>query len=131
MDELTQKDIFELSFAAFGYMHTIFQIWITVTFGAILAVYFSSTRITRYMRYLIVSLYAGASIMLFGRWIVWGFTVAALSRTAEGSGYVGLPSLAPEFLVSNSVFMNIGLFAIGSLATTYFLATFENKGKSK
>ena len=130
MNELTQRDIFELSFAAIGYMHTIFQIWITITFAAILAVYFSSARITKYMRYLVVSLYAGASIMLFGRWLVWASTITSFSKVARETGMEGLPAMAPEILVSNSAFLNIILFVVGSLATTYFLVTFENNRKS-
>jgi hypothetical protein len=42
--------------------------WLTITFAAILAIYFSHSNITAYMKRLLIGSYVDASIALIGKW---------------------------------------------------------------
>ena len=70
MSNLSEEALHNLCYSALSFADNLFQMWLTVTFGAILAIYFSHSNITPFMRRLLIGLYFGASLMLTGRWCV-------------------------------------------------------------
>jgi hypothetical protein len=64
MSRLPEGALHTLCYNALSFADNLFQMWLTVTFAAILAIYFSHSHITPYLRRLLIGLYLGASIML-------------------------------------------------------------------
>lgn len=127
-NELSQEAIYSLYYEAIAFTDTVLQIWLTVTFGAIIALYIASVSITRLLRFLITGLYTASSVVLIGRWIIAATHMDHYQRLLEAQNMTPFPT--PPGLVSwigPSVF---GLMVIGSLVTIFFLATFKREPES-
>jgi len=127
--ELSEEALHNLCYSALSFADNLFQMWLTVTFGAILAIYFSHANITPYLRKLLIGLYLGASVMLCGRWCVAIFShFLTYQDQLIQHGYLRFPT--PEF-ASILGFLHLLLYLVGTIATTYFMFNFTGKDQPK
>ena len=121
MNELSQEALYSLIYEAISFGDSLFELWLTITFAAILAIFFSSDRIERFMRLLLVGLYSASSVLLTGRWIVAMLHYVHYQETILTSGYAAFPTPSIGQLLGVLHFV---LFVLGSAATVYFMLTF-------
>jgi hypothetical protein len=129
MAGLSQEALHNLCYNALSFADNLFQMWLTVTFAAILAIYFSHTSITPYLRRLLIGLYAGASVMLIGRWSVAIFS-HFLTYQNQLIANDWLPFPTPE----NAKFLgllHLSLYLLCTVATLYFMAKFVGQETTK
>ena len=128
MNELSQEALYNLIYSAIDFGDSLFELWLTVTFAGILAVYFSSARITAFMRWLLMSLYAVTSIMLTGRWLVAMLHYATYLESIESEGFTPFPTpvWARAFFL-----LHLATFVLGSIATVYFMWTFGRSSEEQ
>ena len=125
MGGLSEEALHTLCYNALSFADNLFQMWLTVTFAAILAIYFSHANITPYLRRLLIGLYLGASVMLIGRWWV-AIYYHFLSYQNELIKNGWLPFPTPE----NARFLGVLhllLYLIGTGATLYFMVKFVGR----
>lgn len=125
MSELSEEALHNLCYEALSYADNLFQMWLTVTFAAILAIYFSHSNITPYLRRLLIGLYVGASIMLAGRWSV-GIYYHFLTYQNQLIENGWLPFPTPEYAKLLGV-LHLLLYLIGTSATLYFMVKFVGR----
>jgi hypothetical protein len=127
--ELSEEALHNLCYNALTFADNLFQMWLTVTFAAILAIYFSHSNITPYLRRLLIGLYFGASVMLIGRWWVAIF-FHFLTYQSQLIEHGWLPFPTPK----NAQFLGVLhllLYLLGTGATLYFMAMFVGPRKTK
>ena len=127
MNELSQEALYNLLYSAIDFGDSLFELWLTITFAAILAVYFSSDRISRFMRILLISLYSASSILLTGRWVVAMIHYAHYQDVILTSGFAAYPT--PPFAAVFGV-LHFLLYVLGSVGTVYFMLSFENSSRA-
>ena len=125
MTELSEEALHNLCYNALSFADNLFQMWLTVTFAAILAIYFSHSNITPYLRRLLIGLYVGASIMLIGRWCVAIF-YHFLTYQGQLISQELLPFPTPKFANILGL-LHLALYLFGTTATLYFMAKFAKK----
>lgn len=122
MTGLSEEALHNLCYSALSFADNLFQMWLTVTFAAILAVYFSSSNITPYLRRLLIGLYFGASVMLIGRWCVAIlFHFLTYQNQLIENGWLPFPT--PEHAIIFGV-LHFLLYLLGTAATLYFMVKF-------
>lgn len=128
MTRLSEEALHNLCYSALSFADNLFQMWLTVTFAAILAIYFSQSNITAYMRRLLIGLYFGASVMLIGRWCVAIiFHLSTYQNQLLENDWLPFPT--PE----NAKFLgalHLLLYLLGTSATLYFMAKFSGPDKT-
>ena len=96
-----------------------------VMFAAILAIYFSHSNITPYLRRLLIGLYFGTSVMLTGRWCV-----AIFSHFLTYQGQLGEngwePFPTPEYARFLGA-MHLLLYLLATAATLLFMTKFVGR----
>ena len=123
MNDLSQEALYNLTYAAVSFGDSLFQLWLTITFAAILAAYFAREQITSFMRWLILALYAGTSILLTGRWVNAMNHILSYREVLEHEGFAPFPSVV---VFGNALgILHFIMFFMGSVATIYFLHTFR------
>ena len=81
---MTQDALYDLIYTALAHADNLFELWLTVTFAAILAIYFSRAQISPFMRNLLMLLYAGTAVLLTGRWASAMFQISTyMTQIAE------------------------------------------------
>ena len=129
MSDLSEEALHNLCYNALSFADNLFQMWLTVTFAAILAIYFSHENITPYLRRLLIGLYLGASIMLVGRWWVAIFHHFLTYRNQLlENGWLPFPT--PEFAGFLGV-LHLLLYLGGTAATFYFMVNFVGRDKKE
>ncbi len=118
--ELTRAETLTLYYESVAWIDSVLQIWLTVTFAAIIAMYVASSHITKVLRTLIVSLYSLTAFVLVGR-----ILMASLHASYYRSAVEADPS---PFTLSDGVLSVVGpvlflLIVVGSVATSLFLIT--------
>jgi hypothetical protein len=129
MTSLSEEALHNLCYSALSFADNLFQMWLTITFAAILAIYFSHSNITPYLRRLLIGLYLGASIMLIGRWcvaIIYHFLAYQTQLLENG----WLPFPTPENARILGV-LHLLLYLIGTTATLYFMVKFVGRESTK
>ena len=129
MDRLSEEALHNLCYDALSFADNLFQMWLTITFAAILAIYFSHSNITKYMRRLLIGLYGGASIMLIGRWCVAIF-YHFLTYQRQLTENDWLPFPTPEYAGVLGL-LHLLLYVIGTTATLYFMVKFVGPKSTK
>jgi hypothetical protein len=125
MTELSEEALHNLCYSALSFADNLFQMWLTVTFAAILAIYFSHTNVTPYLRRLLIGLYIGASVMLIGRWCVAIFYhLLTYQNQLIDQGLLPFPT--PKF-ASILGLLHLTLYLLGTGATLYFMTKFAQK----
>lgn len=125
MSTLTEEALHNLCYSALSFADNLFQMWLTVTFGAILAIYFSNSNITPFMRRLLIGLYFGASLMLTGRWCVAiFFHFLSYQNQLMAQEYAPFPT--PPFAAVLGL-LHLILYLAGTIATLYFMATYRRE----
>jgi hypothetical protein len=125
MTELSEEALHNLCYNALSFADNLFQMWLTVTFAAILAIYFSQSNITPYMRRLLIGLYIGASAMLVGRWCVaifYHFLTYQNQLIDQGL----LPFPTPKYAGILGL-LHLTLYVFGTGGTLYFMIKFSQK----
>ena len=129
MTGLSEEALHNLCYNALSFADNLFQMWLTVTFAAILATYFSQSNITPYLRRLLFGLYFGASVMLIGRWCVAIFShYLTYQNQLIENGWLPFPT--PE----NARFLGVLhllLYLLGTAATLYFMMKFVGRESNK
>ena len=128
MNNFSQSDIYNMTYTIISYMDNVFSLWITITFAAILAVYFTSEKLTRFLRHLIIFLYFSTAIMLIIRWMIGASNIGAITTIANELN-LQTTGTTP-YLNEVGGFLNIFIFIVGTIATTYFLFTHGKNQKS-
>lgn len=123
MTELSQEALFDLTYSAIALGDSLFELWLTVTFAAILAIYFSSARMTRFMRRLLLGLYCAASVLLTGRWVVAMLHFLTYREMIANQGFTQFPSPQPLGFVLGV--LHFATFILGTISTVYFMLSFE------
>lgn len=122
---MTEDAIHSLYFEALGFNNDLLQIWLTVTFAAIIAMYIAAPQITRFLRVLIAGLYLFGAFVLIGR-LTYSFTQITHYRTlAVDLGLSEIPKPPMAEVIGLAYFI---LLIIGSIATLWFLATYKRDG---
>ena len=120
---MSDEAIVQGLYGVWALRETVMQTWLTITFGAILAIYFSIDHLTRFLRALVVGLYVMSSLTLITAWFNTTAHAAffyGLLLAKEGLGF-------PEPIFSWAAPMLIILIVTGTIATAYFLVTFKGK----
>ena len=126
MTDLSQEALYNLCYSAISFADSLFELWLTVTFAAILAIFFASARITPFMRYLLMSLYGGTSFMLTARWLVAMNHIVTYQQMLEAAGLAPFPT--PLKGTAPIAVLHFLMFLLGSLATLYFMRSFSDPG---
>ena len=121
---MPEEALHSLYFEAAGFNNDILQIWLTITFAAIIALYIASPHLTRFLRVLITGLYSTSALVLFGRLLYSLLQITHYRTKTIELGYDEIPRLPLNELLGLSY---VGLFVIGSLATIWFLATYSRE----
>ena len=118
-----QAELYELSYEALYFMDSLFQMWLTMTFAAILAIYFTRAELSNWLRRLLIFLYLAASIVMSGRWLVGTNHVITYRDMLTEAGYAPFPT--PDWA---SLFwvLHACTFVVGTIATAYFMNSFSN-----
>ena len=129
MTDLSEEALHNLCYSALSFADNLFQMWLTVTFAAILAIYFSHSNITPYLRRLLTGLYLGASIMLIGRWWVAIFHhfLTYQNQLVENDW---LPFPTPQYAEFLGV-LHLLLYLMGTAATLYFMVKFVGRKNTR
>ena len=124
MGNPSRESLYELVYSSLAFADNLFELWLTITFAAILAVYFTREHISRYMRALMIGLYGMAFILLVGRWTNAMFQILSYQTEIESLGYPPFPnpSYAPFMAL-----IHLLTYIVGSLATLYFMKTHKAK----
>ena len=125
MSDLSREPLYDLIYSAISHGDNLFELWITVTFAAILAVYFTRNHISSFMRLLLMALYSGTAILLTGRWCVAMIHFLRYMEELEAAGLEPFPTPQPFGTVM--AFLHLAMFVIGSFATIYFMKTYRGK----
>lgn len=125
MNELSQEALYTLIYNALSFTDTLFQVWLTVTFAAILAIYFSRAEITSWMRWLLILLYCGSSVVLTGRWMIGIGHVVTYQQVLEEAGYARFPT--PVGFGTAMAAIHLLMFVVGTIATLYFMYAFSRE----
>ena len=128
MNELSQEALYNLTYTALDFTDTLFQVWLSITFAAILAIFFSGTAVTRWMRWLLIVLYTGSSVLLTGRWMIGIGHVRTYADLLDGAGYAPFPT--PIIAGSVMGVLHLLMFVVGTLATIYFMSTFRGQSQA-
>lgn len=128
MNDLSQEALYNLTYDALSFADTLFQVWLTVTFAAILAIYFSRTEISALMRRLLIALYAGTAVVLTGRWAAGMFHIMAYDKLIVEGGFAPFPT--PPALGLTMGILHFSMFVVGSLATIYFMYSFGKERRT-
>ena len=123
MNNLSQEALYNLIYSALSFADTLFQVWLTVTFAAILAIYFTRSEISQWMRHLLIALYTGAAIVLTGRWAAGMIHVLEYQELLREAGFPPFPT--PPTLGTAMGVLHFLMFVVGSLATVYFMFSFR------
>jgi hypothetical protein len=124
MTNLSQEALYNLCYSAISFGDSLFELWLTITFAAILAIFFASERITPFMRRLLLALYGGTALLLTGRWVVAMTHVLTYQRMLRDAGFEAFPS--PIRTRSPLGVLHFLMFAVGSVATLYFMHSFRH-----
>jgi len=127
---LSAEALHNLCYSSLTFADNLFQIWLTITFGAILAIYFTISHITPFLRRLLTGLYIGASLMLIGRWCVAiFFHFLSYQNQLVQQGFTSFPT--PQWAGVLGV-LHLLLYFAGTAATLYFMTTFvgSNSGEN-
>jgi hypothetical protein len=128
VSELSQEALYNLCYSALAFADNLFQIWLTITFGVILAIYFSVANISPFMRKLLIGLYFGASFILIGRWCVAiMFHSLAYQEQIVQQGFPPFPT--PPFASFLGI-THLVLYLAGTTGTLYFMLTFGREKNS-
>lgn len=118
---MSQESIYLLYYEALAFNNAILEIWITATFAVILSIYISSSHITRYLRWLVSSLYFLSAFVLSGRLLISIFQINYFRMLADSNGFEVLPGGLISVPVGIAYLV---LVFLGSIATLYFSLTF-------
>ena len=129
MTELSLEALFNLTYSAIALGDSLFELWLTVTFAAILAVYFSVSRMTRFMRQLLLGLYVAASVLLTGRWVVAMLHFLTYRGMLADQGLSEFPSPQPLGFILGVI--HLATFVLGTIGTVYFMVSFEAVGRDE
>lgn len=124
MSNPSRESLYDLIYSALGFADNLFELWLTVTFAAILAAYFTAEHMSRYMRALMIGLYGMACILLIGRWLNAMFQILSYYREIESLGYLPFPN--PSYAPVMGV-IHLLTYIIASIATLYFMKTHRAK----
>jgi len=122
VSELSQEALFNLTYSAIALGDSLFELWLTVTFAAILAVYFSSSRMTTFMRRLLLGLYFAASLLLTGRWVVAMLHFLTYRDMLAMQGFAEFPSPQPLGIILGT--LHFATLVLGTAGTLYFMRSF-------
>ena len=125
MTRLSEEALHNLCYDALSFADNLFQMWLTVTFAAILAIYFSHSNITPYLRRLLIGLYFGASVMLIGRWCVAIiFHLVTYQKQLIENGWLPFPTPENARILGG---LHLLLYLLGTASTLYFMAKFVGR----
>ena len=122
---MSQESIYSTLYAALTLTDSIFQIWITLTFAVVVAIYVAGRRFDRPVYLLVSTLYALASAVLFTRFASAAFQAFYYKRLLVTRGFEPWP-------VPNSVSViigvgSLGLLFAGTIGTLWFVrSTWKN-----
>ncbi len=120
--ELSHQAILQLLYEVWALRDVTFQSWMGVTFAAILAIYFSSVHITKFLRFLIVFLYIFSAIMFLAGWITLGNHAMYYFDMLE-AGKLSRPPVVFAWVAP----LQLSLMFLGSIATAFFLCVFKRE----
>lgn len=127
MNSLNQESLYNLIYSAMDLGDNLFELWLTVTFAAILAIYFSRDDISPFMRKLLIALYSGTALLLTGRWNVAMMHIMHYMDELKKTGLEPFPTPMPLGLIMG--YLHAAMFIGGSLATIYFMYSYRGAEK--
>lgn len=102
-----------------------FQTWLSITFAAVVTIYFGQGALSKFYRLLIVLLYSVTSVILIGAWLTHaahgGVYTELLAQQFDFRFPVPHPWIAPT---------RLGLMIVASLATTIFVVIYKKDESS-
>jgi hypothetical protein len=125
MDQYSPAELSELYLQAQTLLDTQFQYWMTVSFAVVVAAFVAGDRLSRRLRYVVTTLYAIATLVVFSRaWLAGSQSLAIVTDLEErGAGLFNLSG-------GGAIGGRILLFVIGSISVVYFLMAADASGKS-
>ena len=118
---MTEAELLELLLNLTEGFNTVLEFWISITFAFVLAIHFSSGRMSlRLHKYLFI-LYTTASIIFTGRAIGLAANGLGVVNRISDAGYEGLSGIPNQPLLI--VVATILLMVIGTIATLIFTRT--------
>lgn len=121
---MSEEPYYNLIYSAMYLGDGLFELWLTITFAAILAIYFSRDQISRFMRNLLVALYTGTAVLLTGRWCVAMIHIVYYMNELSAAGLASFPTPMP--FGSVMAILHFSMFAGGSIGTIYFMCSYRS-----
>jgi hypothetical protein len=121
---MNEESYYSLIYSAMDLGDGLFELWLTVTFAVILAIYFSRDQISRLMRSLLVALYAGTAVLLAGRWCVAMIHIGHYMDELSAAGLAPFPTPMPFGYVM--LILHFSMFVGGSIGTIYFMYSYRS-----
>ena len=112
-EELTNEELIQLYDVVTGSVNAQFELWLTITFAVIIASYLAGHRLARSLQYLIATLYAAVSVLLYL------MLLGAVQFSQEFD--VNLGASSESSVVLAIVVLRTAVWILGTIATIVFV----------
>ena len=120
--ELSHQAILQLLYQVWELRDFAFETWLGVTFAAILATYFSSEYLSKFLRRLILVLFVLSSVMFLMGWMTLGSHLAFYVEMLDANKLA-----KPPVLFSWAAPLKLALMFFGSIATAFFIVLYRRE----
>lgn len=117
---LTTEELIELVTYTVTTINAQFELWITITFAVIIASYIAGHKLSRSLQYLIATLYALVSVLLFAMLVG---AVRFMGRFDAGGLFASEVDLLQYFIG----LLRVVVWVLGSVATLIFIFKGQNE----
>jgi len=124
---MSQDLIYQTLYSVLAVADSILQIWLTVTFAVLVAVYIAGDRISHYLYLLVTFLYGLATLVLSIRFVSAGFQIYYYRDLLVTKGYEPWPvPRILSFLIGGGTLI---LLVVGSIGTLWFINIVRRQSK--
>jgi len=113
-EELTNEELILLYDVVTGSVNAQFELWLTITFAVIIASYLAGHRLARSLQYLIATLYAAVSVLLF-------LMLLGAVQFSQQFDALNLSASSESKLTLAIVVLRTSAWILGTIATIVFI----------
>ncbi len=115
-EELNNEELIQLYEVVTGSVNAQFELWLTITFAVIIASYLAGHRLARSLQYLMATLYAAVSVLLY-------LMLLGAMRFSRQFDELNLGVTSESNLVLAIVVLRTSVWILGTIATIVFIFT--------
>lgn len=113
-EELTNEELIQLYDVVTSSVNAQFELWLTITFAVIIASYLAGHRLASSLQYLIATLYAAVSVLLF-------LMLLGAVQFSQQFDTLNLGASSESNVVLAIVVLRISVWILGTIATIVFI----------